>query len=82
MRGRELQRQLKQACAIAHGRGYGLSRNGLIELVLEDGLPSRAERERIRAEKLAAEDAELIGHAQDARDALGTTPPFSPPPSA
>jgi hypothetical protein len=78
MRGRELQRQLKQACAIAHGRGYGLSRNGLIELVLEDGLPSRAERERIRWEKLA--DAEDNAAQADWRHG-GTTPPSAPPPS-
>jgi hypothetical protein len=65
-RGRELHRELKLACAIAHGRGAKLSKLELIELVLEEGLPPRVERERIRDAKLADE---------------GTTPPSSPPPS-
>jgi hypothetical protein len=77
-RGRELQRQLKQACAIAHGRGYGLSKLDLIELVLEEGLPTRAERERMRREKLASDDETYRLHSTAG---LGTTPPSPPPPS-
>jgi hypothetical protein len=43
-----------------------MSKLDLIAFVLEEGLPSRVERECIRREKLAADDE-------------GTTPPSSPP---
>lgn len=42
----------QRACGIAHGRGAGMSLLELWELVLEEGLPSRMERERLLAEKL------------------------------
>lgn len=53
----------QRACAIVHGRGAGMSLLALWELVLEDGLPPRLERERMLAERLAEEEA---------------TPPLSP----
>lgn len=52
----EIRNGLRQACAIAHGRGTGMSLLELGALILERGLPTPEERERIRAEKLAAGD--------------------------
>ena len=46
------------ACAITHGCGTGMSTAEMVELILEDGLPSREERERQLAEKLAGDNAE------------------------
>lgn len=65
--GREIRARLQKACAIAHGRGAGMSANEMLELVLEHGLPPREERERILREKLV--------------DDGGTPSPISPPPS-
>lgn len=58
--------ELQLACAIVFNVGSGKSLLELCVLILEEGLPSRAERERIRDE-LASDE--------------GTTPPLSPPPS-
>lgn len=52
---RECVRQLKYAVASVHGVGAGLGGNELIMYVLEHGLPSRVERERIVAERDARE---------------------------
>lgn len=53
----ELRVELRTACAIA---GYDLdgplSLNQLVTLVLENGLPSKAERERIRQLALEAQE--------------------------
>jgi hypothetical protein len=54
--GREIRSQAQKACAIAHGRGAGLSSNELWLIVLKDGLPNEDERERILAEKLRSDD--------------------------
>ena len=43
---------VQRACAIAHGRGSGMSLLELWDVVLEEGLPPRVERERILAERL------------------------------
>ena len=53
--GREITKRFRQAVAIAHGVGYLLSANALMEYVYEHGLPPREERERILAERLAEE---------------------------
>lgn len=50
--GREIRRRMQQACAIAHGVGYRMSGNQLLDYIYEHGLPSRVERERILAERL------------------------------
>ena len=50
--GRQVRKQLQIACATAHGVGAGMSANELTELVLERGLPSREEREKILQERL------------------------------
>ena len=52
---RDRRHELVLACAIAHGFGEGWSVPHLVEVIIEDGLPSRAERERMRDEALAAE---------------------------
>lgn len=57
-KGREIRGAFQKACAIAHGRGAGLSANELMQLVYEEGLPSREERERILREKLADEQGD------------------------
>jgi hypothetical protein len=49
------------ACAIAHGKGAGMSLLALWELVLEDGLPSRAERERMLEERLKDDAGDTTG---------------------
>lgn len=49
---------VQRACGIAHERGAGMSLLALWELVLEEGLPSRVERERMLAEKLAESGAD------------------------
>ena len=66
LEGREIRRRFQIACATAHGVGGGMSANELMAYVDEHGLPSRAERERIAAERIAQEEA-------------GTTPQFPPP---
>lgn len=53
MSGRSIRADFQKACAIAHGRGSGMSANELMQLVYEEGLPSREERERLLAAKLA-----------------------------
>ena len=47
--------ELQKACAIAHDKGAGMSLLQLVTLILEDGLPSRSEREKILAAKLASD---------------------------
>lgn len=54
-RGRRIHRDLKVACAIVYGIGAGMSKLDLLERVLEDGLPSRAEREAVKAERMQEE---------------------------
>ena len=49
IRRRDLSRQLRIACATAHGFGADMSLNELVAEILERGLPSREERERIKA---------------------------------
>lgn len=44
----------QRACGIVYGRGAGMSLLALFQLVLDEGIPSRAERERMLAEKLAS----------------------------
>lgn len=56
--GREIRRRFQIACATAHGIGGGMSANELMAYVEEHGLPSRAERERIVAERMAEEDGD------------------------
>lgn len=65
VQGREIRALAQKACAIAHGRGVGMSSNELWLIVLKDGLPNEEERERILREKLA--------------DDGGTASPSSPP---
>ena len=52
---RECVRKFRFAVANAHGIGAGLGGNELMMYVIEHGLPSRAERERIQAERDARE---------------------------
>lgn len=52
----EVRNGLRQACAIAHGRGSKMSLLELGALILNEGLPRPEERERIRAAKLAEVD--------------------------
>lgn len=56
LQGREIRGRFQKACAIAHGRGAGMSANELMSLVLELGLPNHEERKRILAERLAADE--------------------------
>lgn len=51
-----LRAELRIACAIAHGATGKKSLLELVAIVLEDGLPSRVERERIRDQKLQGDD--------------------------
>jgi hypothetical protein len=53
---REIRTLFGKACAIVHGRGSGMSVNELMELVYEEGLPPRAEREQILEAKLAGDN--------------------------
>jgi hypothetical protein len=64
----------QRACAIAHGRGAGMSLLALWELVLDEGLPSRAEREQMLEERLG--DTALSSSPEpllDRRDAPDAT---------
>lgn len=60
IQGREIRARFQKACAIAHGCGKGLSANALMELVLEQGLPPSAERERILREKFASDEGTTL----------------------
>lgn len=52
---RELRKQFRVAVALAHGIGNGLGASDLMRIVLERGLPSREEREKILAKRLEEE---------------------------
>lgn len=54
----DVRNEMRQACAIAHGCGSGMSLLELGVLVLEHGLPPREERERMLAAKLAEEEGD------------------------
>ena len=60
---RELTRRLRFACASAYGIGAGMTGNELIAYVIEHGLPSSTERERIQAERDELE--ERLSREQD-----------------
>ena len=49
--GKALLKEAQLACAIVYGKGALMSRDQLLRLILDEGLPSRAERERILAER-------------------------------
>ncbi len=49
----EVRAALQRACAIAHGRGAHMPLLQLCVLVMRDGLPPEAEREKMLARKLA-----------------------------
>lgn len=57
----EIRQDAQRACAIAHGRGAGMALLALFQLVLDEGIPSRAERERILAERLSEGDTTSLG---------------------
>lgn len=52
-----LRDQMRKACAIAGHTAGGLSLNQLVAMVLEHGLPSREERERVLAERLQQDES-------------------------
>ncbi len=56
MERKALRRELKIACAIAHSGEAGVTLHELVAFVLEHGLPPKAERERIRDERLTRGD--------------------------
>ena len=53
-----LRDQLRTACAIAGHTAGKLSLNQLVEIVLEHGLPSRPERERLLEERLKDDEGD------------------------
>lgn len=75
----EIRDALRLACATVHGQGAGMSLLQLSSLILEHGLPPRAERERLLAAKLAedpeADDTTAFSSPEllDRRDAPDAT---------
>ena len=58
---RERRKELVKACAIVHGVGAYMPLAQLVELILEDGLPPRQERDRMLAEALERAEIDAEG---------------------
>lgn len=56
MKKDDIRKEAQLAAAIVYGRGSGMSLLELMVLMLEEGLPSRVEREKIRAEHMQKEE--------------------------